>query len=191
MIFKSKSSRTEAGAKAAAAMKADEDADRRNRRAGPTIITSDVIIEGKLITSGELQIDGTLHGDIRAASVVVDSNGSIRGEVVAEEIVVRGRIIGPLHAIHIHIYADAHVEGDIVHETISIENGAFIEGSIHRAEDPIDVADSMHAMEPDPYLPGTREPLRTLESPDEPKFRPDIEQGGFRPADLMRTTQSD
>ncbi|WP_342642474.1 bactofilin family protein [Rhodoligotrophos ferricapiens] len=122
------------------------------RRAGPSIITTDVVIEGKLITGGELQIDGTIHGDVRAASVVVDSQGAVHGEVVAEEIVVRGRIIGPLHAIHVHIFAGAHVEGDITHETISIENGAFVQGNMRRAEDPVDIG-NVAALEDEQYFP--------------------------------------
>jgi len=71
--------------------------------------------------------------------------------VVAEEVVVRGRIIGPIHAIHVHIYAGAHVEGDISHETISIENGAYMHGSVRRMEDPVEIR-SQAMEETDLYL---------------------------------------
>lgn len=107
-------------------------------RFGPSIVTAEVVIEGKVMTAGELQIDGTVHGDVRAGAIVVDSQGIIQGEVIAEEVVVRGRIIGPIHGIHVHIFSGAHVEGDVIHETISIENGAFVEGNIHRADDPLE-----------------------------------------------------
>ena len=33
---------------------------------------------------------------------------------------------------------EAHVQGDVLNETISIENGAFIDGKIHRVENPLD-----------------------------------------------------
>lgn len=133
MIFKSRNKQEP--------VRKDEEPDRSKpaRRSGPSIITEDVVLEGNLITSGELQINGTLHGDVRASGVVVDAHGSIHGEVVAEEVVVRGRIIGPIHAIHVHIHAGAHVEGDISHETISIENGAYMNGSVRRMEEPIEV----------------------------------------------------
>lgn len=167
MIFKSNKPRPDHSNQ----RKPEEPERRPARSAGPTIVTADVVIEGKLITSGELQIDGTMHGDIRASSVVVDTKGSIRGEVVAEEIIVRGRIIGPLHAIHIHIFAGAHVEGDITHETISIENGAFIQGSIRRAEDPIDVMSVAVIEEREPYVPPSRDTLRDLDRVEGPKYR--------------------
>jgi cytoskeletal protein CcmA (bactofilin family) len=107
------------------------------RRAGPSIITEDVVIEGNLISGGELQIDGTVNGDVRAHSVVVDAQGVIHGEVVADEVLVRGRIIGPIRGVHLHVYAGGHIEGDVINETISIDNGAYIDGAIRRSDDPL------------------------------------------------------
>ncbi len=106
-------------------------------RSGPSIITEDVVIEGNLISGGELQIDGTVNGDVRAHSVVVDAQGVIHGEVVAEEVLVRGRIIGPIRGLHVHVYAGGHIEGDVINETISIDTGAYVDGAIRRSEDPL------------------------------------------------------
>jgi cytoskeletal protein CcmA (bactofilin family) len=104
---------------------------------GPTIIASDVVIDGNITTAGELQIDGTVHGFVRARSCVVDMQGVVEGEVAAEEVFVRGRIIGPIRGLHVHLHAGAHVEGDVINETISVENGAYIYGTIRRSEDPL------------------------------------------------------
>jgi len=106
-------------------------------RSGPSIITHDVVIDGHLYSGGELQVDGEINGDVRAHGVVVDVNGIVHGEVAGEEVIVRGRVIGNIHGLHVHIMAGAHVEGDIFNETIAIENGAFIDGAIHRAENPL------------------------------------------------------
>ncbi len=107
---------------------------------GPSIITSDVVIDGNLISNGELQIDGEVNGHVSARAAVIDINGIIHGEVVAEDVIVRGRIIGPIRAVHVHILNGAHVQGDVRNETISIENGAFIDGKIHRVENPLNEA---------------------------------------------------
>ncbi len=106
-------------------------------RIGPSIITSEVVIEGNLLTGGELQIDGTVNGDVRARSAVIDVQGIVHGQVVAEDVFVRGRIIGPIRGVHVNIYAGAHVEGDVVNETLSIENGAYVDGKIQRSDDPM------------------------------------------------------
>ncbi len=104
---------------------------------GPSIIAQDVTIEGNISASGELHIDGTVYGSIRAKSCVIDMNGFVQGELVAEEIFIRGRVIGPIRGIHVNLYAGAQVEGDILNETISIENGANIYGMIGRSENPL------------------------------------------------------
>ncbi len=63
---------------------------------GPSIITGEVVIEGHLLSAGELQIDGEINGDVRARAVVIDVNGIVHGQVAAEDVIVRGRIIGPI-----------------------------------------------------------------------------------------------
>ena len=100
------------------------------------MVAQDVTIEGNITTTGELHVDGTVYGAVRARSCVVDLNGFIHGEITADEVYIRGRVIGPIRGTHVNLYAGAQVEGDILNETISIENGANIYGMISRAEAP-------------------------------------------------------
>ncbi len=106
------------------------------QNAQPTLIAHDVTIEGNVTTTGELHIDGTVYGAVRARSCVIDMNGFVHGEIVADEVFIRGRVIGPIRGAHVNLYAGAQVEGDILNETISIENGANIYGMISRSEVP-------------------------------------------------------
>jgi cytoskeletal protein CcmA (bactofilin family) len=105
--------------------------------AAPSVISQDVVIDGSVVTAGELHIDGTVNGSVRAQACVVDINGVVEGEISANEVFVRGRVIGPIKGNHVHLYAGSHVEGDVINETISIENGAYIYGSMRRADDPM------------------------------------------------------
>ncbi len=110
---------------------------RNRQRSGPSLLSMDLVIDGSVSTSGELQVDGTINGTLRARAVVVDANGVVYGDISAEEVIVRGRVIGPIRALHIHIYAGAHIEGDVINQTLSIENGAHVDGKIRRVEDPL------------------------------------------------------
>jgi cytoskeletal protein CcmA (bactofilin family) len=105
--------------------------------APPSYVGQDVVVEGSLVSAGELHIDGTVHGNARAQAVVIDRHGAVHGEVAGEEVLVRGRVIGPIRGVHVHLYPGAHVEGDVINESISIDNGAYIYGSIRRSEDPL------------------------------------------------------
>lgn len=104
---------------------------------GPSIICQDVTIEGNITTNGELHIDGTIYGSIRAHSCVIDLNGFVQGDIMADDLFVRGRVIGPIRGTNVNIYAGAQVEGDILNETISIENGANVYGMVSRMESPM------------------------------------------------------
>lgn len=103
----------------------------------PSIISSDLVVTGNLVSGGEVQVDGTIEGDIHAASLVIGDQATITGEVMAEEVIVRGRIIGTLRGLRIILAANCHVEGDIMHESLAVEPGAFFEGNCRRSEDPL------------------------------------------------------
>ena len=62
---------------------------------------------------------------------------TVRGEVIAEEVVVHGRVAGRLRGIKVRLSTSARCEGDIIHKTIAIESGAHFEGSVQRQDDPI------------------------------------------------------
>lgn len=106
-------------------------------RTAPSILSSDLTVSGNLQTEGDIQIEGTIEGDIRAHQLIVGESATIRGEIVAEEVVVHGRVVGRVRGLKVRLTATARVEGDIIHKTIAIESGAHFEGSVQRQEDPL------------------------------------------------------
>jgi cytoskeletal protein CcmA (bactofilin family) len=113
-----------------------------------SVLASDISITGNVRSSGDIQIEGTIDGDVRAQVLIVGESASVKGEVVAEEIVVHGRVVGRLRGARIRLSATARVEGDLVHKTLAIENGAQFEGSVHREEDPLSQAGQTAARPP-------------------------------------------
>jgi cytoskeletal protein CcmA (bactofilin family) len=106
-------------------------------KAGVSILSADLTVVGNLRTSGDIQVEGTVEGDIRAHLLTVGESATIRGEIVADDIVVNGRVIGRVRGLKVRLTSTARVEGDIIHKTIAIESGAHFEGSVQRQEDPL------------------------------------------------------
>ena len=102
----------------------------------PTYIASDTSFEGNINSNGEIHIDGELRGHVQAHTCLVDRHGEVIGGISAQYVVVRGRVIGPINATQVTIQSGAHVEGNVVHEGLSIENGAFVMGSITQSNLP-------------------------------------------------------
>lgn len=103
----------------------------------PSLLSSDLTIKGNISSSGDIQIEGTIEGDVRAHLLTVGESATIRGEVIADDVVVNGRVVGRVRGLKVRLTASAKVEGDIVHKTIAIESGAHFEGSVQRQEDPL------------------------------------------------------
>lgn len=106
----------------------------------PSIISSDVRIKGDLVSPGEVQLNGTIEGDLRCGRVTIGEEGSVLGTVTADTIVVKGTVMGTIQARRVELLKSAKVVGDICHEGLSIENGAYIEGRCTHVEDPLDEA---------------------------------------------------
>ena len=102
-----------------------------------SILSADLTVVGNLRTTGDIQVEGTVEGDIRAHLLTVGESATIKGEIVADDIVVNGRVVGRVRGLKVRLTATARVEGDIIHKTIAIESGAHFEGSVQRQDDPI------------------------------------------------------
>lgn len=93
-----------------------------------SLISSGITIEGGVTGDGELQIDGVVRGDVRVGRLTVGETGHIEGSVYAEATEVRGRIVGSVTAKQVRLYGTSYVDGDITHEQLAMETGAFFQG---------------------------------------------------------------
>ena len=103
----------------------------------PSVLSSDLLITGNLKTTGDIQVEGQVEGDIRAHLLTVGEGATVKGEVVADDVVVNGRVVGRVRGLKVRLTSTARVEGDIIHKTIAIESGAHFEGSVQRQDDPL------------------------------------------------------
>lgn len=125
-------------AKASAELKENNNSDKsitkrfENLKSTPTIISKDLIIEGEVSSAGVLEVEGTIKGNIKGNIVVLRESGSIFGEVIAESISIRGNFNGKVRSNSINISGKAKVSGEIEYNTLSVEDGACIDGQFKR-----------------------------------------------------------
>ena len=113
-----------------------------------SVLSSDLHITGNLRTTGDINVEGTVEGDIRAHLLTIGESATIKGEVVADDVVINGRIVGRVRGLKVRLTATARVEGDIIHKTIAIESGAHFEGSVQRQDDPLSTRGKTGAPKP-------------------------------------------
>jgi cytoskeletal protein CcmA (bactofilin family) len=103
----------------------------------PSILSADLTVTGSIVSDGEVQLDGTVEGDVRAGSLTIGEEATVNGEVVCETVVIRGRVKGSVRARQVQLAATARVEGDVIHASLAIESGAYFDGHCKRSSDPL------------------------------------------------------
>ncbi|HSP88402.1 MAG TPA: polymer-forming cytoskeletal protein [Ignavibacteriaceae bacterium] len=96
-----------------------------------TIISSGVVIEGKLSSKGNVRVDGTVKGDVNVTgNVTIGETGDINGQVNADIISVGGKVVGKLNAKEkVVLEGKAILKGDLVAKILVVEAGAKFDGN--------------------------------------------------------------
>lgn len=99
----------------------------------PASVSQGIKIKGEITGTEDLFIDGVIEGKINLgnASLTVGPNGTVRAEITAREVVLRGVAEGKFTADErIQIWHTARVQGELKSQRISIEDGAELRGKV-------------------------------------------------------------
>jgi cytoskeletal protein CcmA (bactofilin family) len=115
----------------------------RDRQNGPTppdtvisIIGPGMSVIGDCDTDGTVRIEGSIEGNVRAGkAVVVGKDGVVKGNVVTQDAVISGRIVGTLTAeSRLELQATSRIEGEVHARRMQLEEGAILNGTVHMGE---------------------------------------------------------
>lgn len=149
-----------AGGAASSSTRSFEPVSTTGTAAGTSVIGNDLTLLGEKITiisQNKLQVDGHVRGNVHGKQVLITEQGSVVGMVCAEKIEVRGAVNGSIRAVTVTLHSTAVVEGDIMHQTLGISEGAKFDGRVRRSDnttelmpilDPEAIASSEHPAEP-------------------------------------------
>lgn len=96
----------------------------------PSTLSQDLKVVGDLTCDGDIQIDGTVEGDIKCRLLTIGPSARITGTLEAETLRVSGTVIGRIDGKSVVLTRTARVEGDIVHESLTMEACAHFEGQV-------------------------------------------------------------
>lgn len=97
-----------------------------------------MLVTGKVICPGVLQIFGCVTGEIHAAQLVVCDEGSVDGTIIAQEAVIQGTFKGTIYGNSVKLQNSAVVEGEIFNRSLTIEQDAQFEGVSRRLDRPVE-----------------------------------------------------
>jgi len=115
----------------------------------PSIISAGLTVTGDMVSNGEIQVDGRVEGDIRCSSLVIGVAGEVVGEVRATSMRLLGQLTGQVFAEKVFMAATARMVGDIHHQSLAIEPGAYLQGMCRRSDDEVAQAETPALAAPD------------------------------------------
>ncbi len=93
-----------------------------------SVIGTDVTIRGDIEATVDLHVDGKVIGDISCASLVQGEASRIEGQIKAESARLSGEVSGTIEARDLVVLKSARIDGDVSYETLTIEQGANVDG---------------------------------------------------------------
>ncbi len=99
-----------------------------NFKSTPTIIARDLNLEGQINSGGLIEVEGTIKGTIKGNAVILREGCIVEGVIIADSLSIRGNFEGNIKAKSLNISNKAKVVGEIEYGTLSVEDGACIDG---------------------------------------------------------------
>ena len=93
-----------------------------------SVLGADVTVRGNVEATADLHVDGTVEGDITCTSLVQGEKSRIEGAVTADAARLSGTTKGTITVRELVILKSARIEGDVHYETLTIEQGAKVNG---------------------------------------------------------------
>ena len=99
-------------------------------------IGASVFFKGELLSSEDMRIEGRVEGtiEIRNHDLILGAQATIRADVVAKTVTIRGNVSGTVTASEkIKVSETAVIDGELTSPRLSIADGATVQGRISTA----------------------------------------------------------
>lgn len=102
-----------------------------------SVIADDLHIKGEVTTQGDIELKGTLVGEVTCRTLLIAEDAKVEGTATAEKVVVRGAVDGQINGIRVTLTSSAKVKGELVCKALSVDEEAYFDGTSQRVNDPL------------------------------------------------------
>ena len=95
-----------------------------------------LLIQGKIISTENLTIDGRVEGTIELGdhSLTIGAGASVAADLAAQTIIISGDVTGNINAsVKVDLHATASVYGDVSSPLLAMADGAVVTGRLEIA----------------------------------------------------------
>ena len=102
------------------------------QKGNTSIISKGMSIKGNVISDGILEIEGDVDGDITGNIITLRETSSVKGNIVAKILNVKGKFVGIIKSEKINVSEHANINGTLEYMSLCVEDGAIIEADLKR-----------------------------------------------------------
>src|SRR5713101_1203029 len=102
-------------------------------------ISQGIRIKGEVTGSEDLFVDGLVDGKLNLTngSLTIGPNGTVKADVNAREVIVRGKIEGKVTGRDkVQLWSTGQVTGEVQTDRLAIEEGALLKGKVEAGKQP-------------------------------------------------------
>ncbi len=96
----------------------------------PTIISEGCRIEGKLMSSDVMYIEGQVVGQLESVSLTIGENGQVNGDIKCRSLSILGRFDGRAECDELSLGSHAVVNATLHYKQLKAALGAAIQGEL-------------------------------------------------------------
>ncbi|MGJ3241095.1 MAG: bactofilin family protein [Anaerolineae bacterium] len=96
-----------------------------------TVLSASTVLEGSLKSEGNIRLDGQFSGKLDiTGNILVGETAEIHADIEARNISIAGTVRGNVTGNKVQLLKTGRIWGDIQSNSLTTEEGAFIEGKI-------------------------------------------------------------
>ncbi|MXJ81174.1 bactofilin family protein [Klebsiella michiganensis] len=101
-----------------------------SRKPAATVIASGIRFDGNIIAEGDVDIYGTVSGNIDSeeSQIKIMAGGMVEGNITCRELIIDGCILGQCRSETIEIDKNGQVTGTLAYRTLAINKGGVFSG---------------------------------------------------------------
>jgi len=104
--------------------------------AGLTVIEDGILLVGDIVSEEHIRVRGSIEGNVATSgSVVIEPQGSVRGEVTADTLILEGNLEGKVTAARkFELRPTGRMRGDIRAAVVAIAEEGYLQGRVLATE---------------------------------------------------------
>ena len=97
-----------------------------------TVVAGESVFEGRITSPNLITVSGSVKGELNASEIVIEREGTVKGSIFAEHLIVIGNFEGEVSSNKITIASSGSVKGKLSYKRVTIDDGALLDVSFHK-----------------------------------------------------------